>query len=458
MPEKGLNEIPRSVKEQYDKGLAAFNRNNLGYAVALLTQVLDQEPECFAARKTLRATQFKIAGSEISWLRRFLGALNPRLLRIFFLLRSRPYDALTAAEHILNKNPHNLVAHHLLAKAALQADLPNTAVLSLEIIFKYKPRNKRIVLSLGDALALAGDPERGEKIVSELGKVYPNDMKLATAAKNLSAQKTMTHGGYDSASTYRDILKDEEEAISLEQEQRQTRSEEMIDRLIRENATRLEQEPGNSTLMEKLSELYEEKKDYENAVYYLQQMVAAQGQTDPALQKRIAETKLKQFDQQVSTLDPNQPDQAEQIEKLRRERERYQISECEERVKQYPNDLQMRFELGQLYFQNGRYKEAIQELQKAQNNPNRKIQAMNLLGQAFARRGMTDLAVRTLENALKEKEVFDSEKKSLLYELGCVLEDMGKKEEAMEYLKQVYEVDMGFKDVAAKVDAHYGNE
>ena len=56
---------------------------------------------------------------------------------------------------------------------------------------------------------------------------------------------------------------------------------------------------------------------------------------------------------------------------------------------------------------------------------------------------------------LEEKVVFDDEKKDLIYALGCVLEKMGKREEAIEQFKQIYEVDIAYRDVAAKVDAYY---
>jgi len=41
----------------------------------------------------------------------------------------------------------------------------------------------------------------------------------------------------------------------------------------------------------------------------------------------------------------------------------------------------------------------------------------------------------------------------LIYNLGCVLKSMDKKEEAIEQLRLIYEVDAGYKDVGAKVDA-----
>ena len=56
------------------------------------------------------------------------------------------------------------------------------------------------------------------------------------------------------------------------------------------------------------------------------------------------------------------------------------------------------------------------------------------------------------------KTVFDEEKKELIYTLGCVLEKMSKPVEAIEQFKLIYESDIGYKDVAAKVDAYYSGQ
>ena len=140
---------------------------------------------------------------------------------------------------------------------------------------------------------------------------------------------------------------------------------------------------------------------------------------------------------------------------LKAERDNYMLAECKERADKYPSDLIIRFELGQLYLQAGKITEAIQEFQKAQNNPNKRIAALNGLGQCFARRNMNDLAAKTLEKALSEKQVFDEEKMDLTYSLGSILEKMGKKEAAIEQYKKIYEVDVSFKDIAKKVDDYY---
>ena len=160
----------------------------------------------------------------------------------------------------------------------------------------------------------------------------------------------------------------------------------------------------------------------------------------------------------MSLLDPQSPEYAELSTRLKAERDHFTLEECKGRAEKYPNDLQIRFELGQLYFNAGKTSEAMQEFQKAQSNPNRRIQSLSYLGQCFARRNMNDMASRSLQTALKEKLVFDDEKKEIIYALGCVLEKMGKVEEAMDQFKQIYEVDMGFKDVAPKVDAYYSGQ
>ncbi len=164
---------------------------------------------------------------------------------------------------------------------------------------------------------------------------------------------------------------------------------------------------------------------------------------------------MRKFDYALSQLDPNAPDYAEKAAQIKAERLAYRLEECKQRAERYPTDLQIRFEYGQLLFEAGKISEALPEFQKAVNNPNRRIQAMSYLAQCFGRRGMNDLAAKKLQEALKEKPGFDDEKKELHYTLGLLLEKMGKKEEAIEQLKLVYEVDSSYKDVSKKIEDYY---
>ena len=464
MPEKSLKDVARNLRELYDKGTLALQRNNLDYAIAIYNQVLQQEPAFFDCRQALRAAQLKKAGAQGGFFKKvFSGAsASPQLAKGQMALRKNPLEAIQTAEEILNHDPHSAGAHKLLAEAALAADLPRTAIFSLEILVKHSPKDRELSRQLATALANAGQVARAESIYVELLRLLPNDPDIAEELKNLSARKTLQEGGYDALSdgkgSYRDILKDKEEAISLEQEKREVKSEDVAARLIDEHEARLAKEPANLKLLRTLAELYTQKKNFDRALEYYEKIRASEGGTDPSLERAIADATVRKLDHAMAQLDPAAPDYAEQAAKLKAEREAWQLAECAKRAERYPNDLQIRFELGELYFKADKISEAIQEFQKAQNNPQRRISCLSYLGQCFARRGMNDLAARKLQEALKEKLTFDDEKKELIYALGCVLEKMGRADEAIEQFKTIYENHSGYKDVAAKVEAYYASK
>ncbi len=461
MPEKSLNQVPRALREQYDKGLKNFQQSNLDYAMAILTQVLVQEPGFYDCRQALRATQFKKAGASTGFFKKvFSGASSsPLIAKGQLALRNNPIEALNIAEQILNSDPNSGSGHKLIADAALAADFPKTAILSLEILVRASPKDRQLNEELAEAYTRSGQNAKAETVYSELLRAHPGDQNLSQALKNLSANQTMTDGGYESLAdgggSYRDILKNKDEATALEQEGRQVKSEDVADRLIRDYEVRIEADPKNMKLLRSVAELYVQKKDFDRALLFYRKIADSEGASDSALEKTISEITLKKLDQALSQLDPEAADYDAQTARLKAERDSFFLDECKGRAEKYPNDLQIRFELGQLYFKTGKIGEAIQELQKARANPHRKVQAMSLLGQCFAHRGMNDMAARTLQEALKEKLTFDEEKKDLIYALGCVLEKMSKADEAIEQFKQIYEVDIGYKDVSAKVDAYY---
>jgi tetratricopeptide (TPR) repeat protein len=461
MAEKSLNELPRDLRVLFTKGNDALQREIFDYAIDLFNQILAREPAQYEVRKALRTAQLKKAGGGKGLFKKMLSSASaqPLVAKGHLALGKDPAEALQIAEQILNSDPSNSAAHKLVLEAAAALDLPRSAVLSLEILAANSPKDRDVAIKFAQALANAGQVGRAEKILADMVRSYPGDNELAQALKDLSARKTLDEGGYESLAdgkgSYRDILKDKEEAVSLEQQNRQVKTEDVAERLINEYESRLQTEPKNLKMLRSLAELYTQKKQYDKALGYYDRLKSSEIGADASLDRAIADTTVRRFDEQLSQLDPNGPDFPEKSARLQAEKQSYQLTECQKRAERFPTDLQIRFELGQLYFQAGKIGEAISEFQKAQGNPHRRIAALNLLAQCFAKRKMFDLATRTLQNALKEKVVFDDEKKELIYNLGCVLEMMGKKDEAIKQFELIYEVDIGYKDIQAKVDAFY---
>lgn len=103
----------------------------------------------------------------------------------------------------------------------------------------------------------------------------------------------------------------------------------------------------------------------------------------------------------------------------------------------------------------GQFTEAIPELQRARQNPNVRLRAMNLLGQCYVGKKMLDIAVKQFTDAASEILSMDATKKEILYKLGVIYEEMGQKEKALDCFKQIYEVDYGYQDVARRVENSY---
>jgi tetratricopeptide (TPR) repeat protein len=70
---------------------------------------------------------------------------------------------------------------------------------------------------------------------------------------------------------------------------------------------------------------------------------------------------------------------------------------------------------------------------------------------------MLDFAVKQFQSAASEMVGFDDLKKEVVYNLGIVLEQMGKKPAALEEFKKIYEIDYQYKDVAERVERSYEN-
>ena len=68
---------------------------------------------------------------------------------------------------------------------------------------------------------------------------------------------------------------------------------------------------------------------------------------------------------------------------------------------------------------------------------------------------MYDLAVTQFTTLKAELGPLDEVKKDVLYELGTCLEAMGRRDDAIAEFKIIYSEDIGFRDVADKVNAFY---
>jgi len=80
---------------------------------------------------------------------------------------------------------------------------------------------------------------------------------------------------------------------------------------------------------------------------------------------------------------------------------------------------------------------------------------MNLLGVCYRELGMLDLAMKQFQDAAREILTMDAMKKEIVYNLGIVYDKMVEREKSLNCMKQIYEADYGYKDVAERVESSY---
>lgn len=466
MPEKSLSEIPRAVRDQYEKGVSALERSNLDYAIELLLSVMKAEPGFLAGRDALRKAGQKKAGQGGGLFKKFVNSASssPALAKARLITDSQPLEAMFVAEQVISNDPKSSLAHDIFAKAAVIAGLPRSAMLSLEAMRQEMPADKEVSIRLSEAYTAIGQNDKAEAVFAALMKHHPNDPQLNEMAKNISASRTLNEGGYQNLAggtgSFRQALKNKDEAAQLEQESRITKDAAQSQNLIEQYVARLATDPGNIKLLKNVAELYTQQRDYFRAIEFYNRIEAIPGAFDSTLERDRTEVIVRRFNQVIdgddpAELNPADPDFEQKRTLLIAQRDDFVLGDCLARVAKYPTDKAIRFELGLLYFNLGRIAEALPEFQQAENNPHKRLQAMLHSARCLAARNMNDMAARKLQTALKEKAAFDDERKELLYTLGSVLEKSGKKDEAMNQFEQIYEVDMRFRDVAARVDAYH---
>ena len=224
-------------------------------------------------------------------------------------------------------------------------------------------------------------------------------------------------------------------------------------------------EPENVEFARKLGALHALKDDLENAIQWYQYASGLTHGADPVVAQKLSDLHGKRLDREIaeqeellasqSAQDQLFAGRSEALVLAKRKRAELLLDEARGRSERNPTDLQARFELGEHLIHAGRFREAVPELQRARQNPYSRLKSMNLLGRCYRELGMLDLAAQQLEEAAREISSMDALKKEIVYDLGLVYELMGQEDKSIAALKEIYQADYGYRDVAARVEKSY---
>jgi tetratricopeptide (TPR) repeat protein len=468
MPIISDKELPGNSRALWLKALSAVELRNYGYAISLIQAVLKDSPGFLDGRKVLRRAEVANTKGKKS----MLSGLSTGSLTSGGKVKKDPIAAMEMAEKTLESDPYNRAANDLLKEAARAAGYPEIAAFALETLVEGNPKDYKLMHELGEQYTAMGAADKAVTIYTRIAEANPGDMVAIKKSKDAAATNTMKQGGWEQATSYRDLIKNKDEAKSLEEKSRTFKDLGMIDNQLAELYPEYEANPENVDLVRRIALLWEQKGQQTESAEdvgqtltwysYLNDLLKG---ADPAILRRVSDLRHKQLDQSIKSLEDwfaqggDQHEEADtyraQLEDLKRQRAETQIAEARKRVERNPTDLGLRFELGERLVQAGLHGDAIAELQRAKQNPNVRLKAMNLLGECFTEKGMLDMAANQYKSAASEILAMDNLKKDVTYKLGMIYEKMGKKDEYIQAMKEIYEVDYGYRDVAQRVESSY---
>ena len=113
----------------------------------------------------------------------------------------------------------------------------------------------------------------------------------------------------------------------------------------------------------------------------------------------------------------------------------------------YPFFVQWHYEKMTL-FKLKKYRESVSEFQRVAHDPEFRLKALNYLGQSFYELDNLDLSEKQYAEALKNQPIVTDQVKPIIYNLAKLYIKRDNKEEAINQLNRIYEVDINFKDIA----------
>ncbi len=465
MPEIALTSLKPQIQKQVDIARLAVERENYEYAIKICLSVLERQPECLSVRKLLRAAQKKWFATKNRLMAKAIGGLSsaPFLITASTQVKKNPVKAMNAAEKMLSRDPTNLSALKLLADAAKSHELPATRVFALEGIREVQPDNIKTLLEIGEAYIAAGQADAALKAAERILELKPGHEAGQAMIKSASVAQSMQRGKWEETGSYRDKLRDESQAIALEQEAKVVGSEDTSRNVIEETLAKLESEPQNLNYYRTLIKQYEKAGNFEEAIKWIEKaQELPSGSADANLEKMKSELRTGRIEREIANKSKEikaNPEKREKLEKeieaLQDELDSLKLEEARAFVERYPNDYGTRFEFGRLLFKKGENDAAIEQFQLAQRNPKVRVQALVFLGNCFKQKKQYDLAVQQYAAVKSEISGMNDQKKEVIYELAECYEKMGKTEEAIEEYKTIYSIDIGYRDVADKINQFY---
>jgi tetratricopeptide (TPR) repeat protein len=264
----------------------------------------------------------------------------------------------------------------------------------------------------------------------------------------LSVEKTIHKGGYEDASSTKDVRASKFDA-GEDEDARLTPEE----RLLRA----IEKDPANTANYIELNEMYQRDERFDKADELLTKALAASG-GDVLIRERLEDVQLRRGTQTLMIAEKKAREEKTEesinlYRKLAADFNAKQIQIYAARCERYPTNIGFKYELATCYKKGKKFNDAIGLFQQCRSDLKRKGKVYLSLAECFYNVKQYKMALDHFEQAAKEIPEKDiEERKNAMYLAGKLAAGLKDYEAADKHFTALASLDFGYKDVSAWLD------
>ena len=181
----------QELKEFYNKGLLAFEKQNYDYAIEIFSQILSFQYSNLEARHYLHLSlQKKAEGSKPS-ITNSISKLFLTMQADGMLKKDNIQGCLEILEKIISSNPNDSETLKKIADIFYKKGMVLHAINNLEEARLANPKDIDVLKKLGELYVKREDYRNAKTIYESALKINPSDTEVLKSLKNLDALGTM---------------------------------------------------------------------------------------------------------------------------------------------------------------------------------------------------------------------------------------------------------------------------
>jgi tetratricopeptide (TPR) repeat protein len=442
----------RRLQQCFEHGSKMNAAGNFDYATEMYTQCVTGDPanpiyvKSFLANLQKKYNNNK-SGSKMASVKGMgiKGSLKKASMQ-------KDYSALiTTGLEMLKLNPWDTTTLTEMARACEELEYDECQLEYLRMAQDADMKDPEVNRAFGRALGRLGNFDEAIACWQRVNLAKPGDEEAVREIGNLTVEKTIKKGGYDTAESSTDV-RAKKGLISTEEETGDKRlsPQQQLERAIAKN-------PADVNKYVELVELHLRDEHFDKAEEVLTRALAASG-GEVGIREKLEDVQLRRARQSLIIAEKKAREEKTEASinlynQIKAELNNKELQVYSNRCDRYPTNLGFKYELAVRLQKAKKYTEAIKLFQEARSDLKRKGQVFMALGQCFAAIKQYKLSLTNFEAAvteIPEREI--DMKKEALYLAGKLAVHLKDLDTGDKHLSALASLDFGYKDVSEWLD------